>query len=203
MFVFGSRRPAFRQNAAGQRAGSPSTTSTTSTASWRLARRKQQATIPPEGRRFEMALLVAGLPAARQAEYIQCLLPLVEKRPAWSEEDVGDEPAEQCRCWWPFADDRLREQTPRSLLLTLQTELESGLRSAATPLWLLNRIVRRVWLLRQGRCVGQVYRELERQLGDASLGLAWVSEIFNTLFQNPFSIPSAGRHEILPAPHQP
>ena len=75
---------------------------------------------------------------------------------------------------WPFAIERLNQQTPRGLLLTLQTELEGGLRSAATPLWLLNRIVRRVWLLHQGQRVGQVYQELARQLGDAALALEWV-----------------------------
>jgi hypothetical protein len=137
-----------------------------------------QPTMSPEGRRFEGRLLVAGLPAAGQEALLARLLPLAGKRPAWSEEEVGDEePAEQCRCWWPFAEERLKQQTPRSLLLTMQTELEGGLRTMGTPLWLLNRIVRRVWLLHQGQRVGQVYRELERQLGDQGTALEWVSRM--------------------------
>lgn len=164
MFVFGSKRPASRRSPSGQSSESrPDAKQPSGTSA-----------ISPAGRRFEMALLMAGLPAAAREECIQRLLPLVEKRPAWNEEDVGDAPAEQCRCWWPFALDRLHQQTPRGLLLTLQTELEGGLRSAATPLWLLNRIVRRVWLLHQGQRVGQVYQELVRQLGDTALALAWV-----------------------------
>jgi len=61
------------------------------------------------------------------------------------------------------------------------TELELGLRSAATPFWLLNCIVRHVWLLHQGRRIGQVYQELDCQLGDTQVALAWVSEVFARL----------------------
>jgi hypothetical protein len=180
MFVFGAKRPAFRPVRWRQAPASPAASSSASSrASARPA--GERASAPPEGRRFELLLLVAGLPAAAREESIQRLLPLVEKRPAWSEEDVGDEPAEKCRCWWPFAEERLHRQTPRGLLLMLQTEVESGLRSAATPLWLLNRIVGRVWLLHQGQRIGQVYRELERQLGDAALALAWVRQMLGGL----------------------
>ncbi len=134
--------------------------------------------IPPEGRRFELALLVAGLPAAGRAACAERLLPLAAKRPAWQEEDVGEAAAEQCRDWWhPLAEERLRQQTPRGLVLTIQTELEGGLRTMGTPLWLLNRIVRRVWLLHQGQRVGQAYRELERQLGDGAQALEWVKRM--------------------------
>ena len=141
-----------------------------------------QDEISPEGRRFEVALLVAGLPAAGREACAAGLLPLVGKRPAWQEEDVGEEAAEQCRDWWhPLAEGRLRQQTPRGLVLTIQTELEGGLRSMATPLWLLNRIVRRVWLLHQGQRVGQVYRELERQLGDAALAVEQVCRMVRGL----------------------
>lgn len=148
----------------------------------RAARAAGEDEMSLEGQRFELALLVAGLPAAGREACAQGLLPLVAKRPAWQEEDVGEEAAEQCRDWWhPLAEERLRQQTPRGLLLTMQTELESGLRSMATPLWLLNRIVRRVWLLHQGQRVGQAYRELERQLGDAALALAWVSQMVGGL----------------------
>jgi hypothetical protein len=155
MFVFGSKRSVPRRGMAAA----------------------ERSEVSPEGRRFELALLVAGLPEVGRAESIERLLPLVKQRPAWDEEAVGDEAAEQCRCWWPLADERLREQTPRGLLLTLQTEIEAGLRSAASPLWLLNRIVRRVWLLHQGQRVGQVYRELERQLGDEGQALARVRQM--------------------------
>ncbi|HEY7346880.1 MAG TPA: hypothetical protein VH599_01080 [Ktedonobacterales bacterium] len=166
MFLFGPKRP----DAGSKRPGD-------TPLSRRSQRHAASAAVSPEGRRYELALLVAGLPAAGQIECIRRLLPLVEKRPAWNEEDVGAVPAEQCCRWRPFADDRLSQQTPRGLLLVLQTEIESGLRSAATPLWLLNRIVRRVCLLHQGQRVGQVYRELERQLGDARLALEWVSQM--------------------------
>jgi hypothetical protein len=138
--------------------------------------------ISAEGRRFEMALLVAGLPAEGREAVAGQLLALVGKRPAWQEEDVGVEAAEQCRGWWrPLTEERLQQQTPRGLLLTLQTELECGLRSAASPLWLLNRIVRRVWLLHQGQRVGQVYRALERTLGERSLALGWVCQMVGGL----------------------
>ncbi|HEY7357430.1 MAG TPA: hypothetical protein VH590_13220 [Ktedonobacterales bacterium] len=102
---------------------------------------------PLAGQRFEAALLVAGLPVGIREACLRQVLALAAKRPAWQEEDVGEEAAEQCRCWWPLAEERLHRQTPRGLLLMLQTEVEGGLRSMATPLWLLNRIVRRVWLL--------------------------------------------------------
>ena len=131
--------------------------------------------ISAAGRRFEMALLVASLPAAGREACIRMLLPLALKRPPWPEDEVSYEAAEQCRDWWrPLGEAQLRQQTPRSLLFTMQTEIEGGLRSAATPLWLLNRIVRRVWLLHQGQRVGQVYRELERKLGDAALAVEQV-----------------------------
>jgi hypothetical protein len=129
-----------------------------------------------------MALLLAGLPAAGREAVVAELLPLAEKRPAWSEEDVGVEAGEQCRGWWrPLTEERLRQQTPRGLLLTMQTELEAGLRTMGSPLWLLNRIVRGVWLLHRGQRVGQIYGELERQLGDAALAVAWVSRMVSGL----------------------
>jgi hypothetical protein len=141
-----------------------------------------RAEVSEAGRRFEMALLVAGLPAEGREAVAGQLLGLVEKRPAWAEEDVGVEAAEQCRGWWrPLTEERLRQQTPRGLLLTLQTELECGLRSAASPLWLLNRIVRRVWLLHQGQRVGQVYQALERALGERSVALGWVCQMVGGL----------------------
>lgn len=170
MYVFGKKRSVVRPVRLRRAAGEAG-------AAREAAHPANEAAVPPEGRRFEAALLVAGLPAARREAWMRQVLALAEKRPAWQEEDVGDEAAEQCRCWWPLVEERLRQQTPRGLLLTLQTELEGGLRSMATPLWLLNRIVRRVWLLHQGRRVGQVYRELERQLGDAALALEWVSQM--------------------------
>ena len=84
MFVFGSKRPASRPSSGSAPASAQPSSGTSA--------------ISPTGRRFEMALLVAGLPAAAREECIQRLLPLVEKRPAWNEDDVGDVPAEQCRC---------------------------------------------------------------------------------------------------------
>ncbi|HEU5368830.1 MAG TPA: hypothetical protein VFU69_10210 [Ktedonobacterales bacterium] len=172
MYVFGKKRSVVRpvrlRRAAGEASGS-------------AARPVDEAAVTPEGRRFEAALLVARLPVARRDAWMGQVLALAEKRPAWNEEDVGEEAAEQCRCWWPLAEERLHRQTPRGLLLMLQTELEGGLRSMATPLWLLNRIVRRVWLLHQGQRIGQVYGELERQLGDAALVLAWVSRMIDDL----------------------
>ena len=129
----------------------------------RLPRYGEEDEMSLEGRRFEVSLLVAGLPAAGREAVLERLLPLVEKRPAWNAEDVGVSAAEQCRGWWrPLTEERLRQQTPRGLLLTL-----------------LNRVVRRVWLLHQGQRVAQVYGELERQLGDAALALAlaWESQM--------------------------
>ena len=144
----------------------------------RSAQRGASGSVTPEGRRFEVALLVARLPAVGREAVVQRRLPLVEHRPAWNAEEVGVEAAEQCRGWWrPLGEERLRQQTPRGLLLTLQTEVEGGLRSMASPLWLLNRVVRRVWLMHQGQRVGPVYGELERQLGDAALALEWVSRM--------------------------
>jgi hypothetical protein len=175
MYVFGKKRSVARGMRVGRAAGEAGEASGAS------ARPAGEAEVPPEGRRFEAALLVAGLPAARREVWLREVLALAEKRPGWHEEDVGDEAAEQCRCWWPLAEERLRQQTPRGLLLTLQTELEGGLRSMATPLWLLNRVVRRVWLLHQGQRIGQVYRELERQLGDGALAVAWVSRMVSGL----------------------
>jgi hypothetical protein len=49
--------------------------------------------------------------------------------------------------------------------------------ASCSPLWLLNRVVRRVWLLHQRQRVAPVYGELERQLGDAALALAWESQM--------------------------
>ncbi len=146
-------------------------------AAWRAAvRQARSSPTPPQGRRFELALPVAALPEAARNECLERLLPLSDTRPAWTEEDIGNKPAERCRCWWPFAEERLAQQTPRSLLRTVATEREGSLRRAATPLWLSNPLVRRVGLLRQGRRVGQAQRELERQLGDAALACAWVRQ---------------------------
>jgi hypothetical protein len=112
---------------------------------------------------------------------MQRLLAAAAKRPPWSVGDVGADPAEQLQSWWPLAAEKIAQQQPRGLLLIFHTELEAGLRSMATPLDLLNRVVRGVFLLRQGRRVGQVYQELERQLGDESLALAQVARVFVAL----------------------
>ncbi len=109
---------------------------------------------PLAGPAFEAALLLAGLPAAGRECYIQRLL-AAAKRPPWSVGDVGGEPAEQLQLWGPLAPDKISQQEPYGLLLMLHTELESGLRSMATPLWLLNRVVRGVVLLRQGGASGR------------------------------------------------
>lgn len=175
MFVFGKKRSGLRSARLGQAAGRDGA------ASGAARPAAGRAAVPLAGPRFEAALLVAGLPVGIREACLRQVLALAAKRPAWQEEDVGEAAAEQCRCWWPLSEERLHRQTPRGLLLMLQTEVEGGLRSMATPLWLLNRIVRQVWLLHQGQRVGQVYGELERQLGDAALALAWVSRMIDDL----------------------
>jgi|GEM_PF-1537114 len=194
MYVFGSKRSAsrpswFSRASASSSAAVPSSSASSSTSasaasSARVHSRPspEASAIPPRVRQFDLTLLVACLPAAGRQDYLQRLQPLVENRPAWAEEAIAEEAAEQCRAWWwPLHDAFLTQHTPTSLQALMLTELESGLRSAATPFWLLNHIVRHVWLLHQGRRVGQVYRELERQLGDAQVALAWVSQVFARL----------------------
>ncbi|HEU5368899.1 MAG TPA: hypothetical protein VFU69_10560 [Ktedonobacterales bacterium] len=174
MFVFGKKRSGSGVKGSG---GAPMPRRSPDVTPSAAGPAADRSAVPLAGQRFEAALLVAGLPVGVREAWMRQVLALAAKRPAWQEEDVGEEAAEQCRCWWPLVEERLRQQTPRGLLLTLQTELEGGLRSMATPLWLLNRIVRRVWLLHQGQRVGQVYRALERKLGDGALALAWVCQM--------------------------
>jgi len=180
MYVFGSKRSQSRAS----RFGSPSASSTSSQPTPARPVARAGSGTPRASRShllFEARLLVAALPAEERERCIQRLLPLVEKRPPWNEQDVGDEPAEQCKYWWPLSSEKVAQQTPRGLQLVMLTELENGLRSMATPLWLLNRIVRGVWLLRLGRRVGQVYAELERQPGGSQQAREQVRQVFTML----------------------
>ncbi len=81
MYVFGKRRSVVRPVRLERAAGAAGAASGS----------VNEAAVTPEGRRFEAALLVAGLPAARREAWMGQVLALAEKRPAWQEEDVGDE----------------------------------------------------------------------------------------------------------------
>jgi len=178
MFLFGFKRSSARSGFACAPASSAAPRVAASAAAGKVGDARRA---PLSGSAFEAALLLAGLPGGPRADYSARLLMAAAKRPPWNPDDVGSTPAVQLESWHLLAPEKLRLHDARSLLLMLQTELEAGLRSMATPLWLLNRIVREVILLRQGRRIGQVYRELERQLGDQTQALAGVAQVFVAL----------------------
>jgi hypothetical protein len=174
MSIFGSRRSSSHASFSDAR-------SSMSSAPPRAPTSPGARPAPLAGRRFEATLLLAALPAAGREHAIQRVLEVAPKRPPWSVGDVGSSTTEQLQGWQPLAQEKLAQHQPRGLLLILQTEVEAGLRSMATPFWLLNRVVRGVILARQGRRIGQVYRELERQLGNESQALAAVALVIVAL----------------------
>ncbi len=84
-------------------------------------------------------------------------------------------PRQQVHQW----DDPLVIKGPETMdsegfCLLLGAELGSGLSTFCTPLWLLSRPVRMLWLWRQGQRAGHVYAAMEQALGRAqALNFAW------------------------------
>ena len=124
---------------------------------------------------MELALLLAWLPETERRRFLDLLLPRAGKQHPWALDDVDEDLWQQCRKW----DEPLVIQEPETITredfsTLLETQLAGGLMTYCTPLDVLSRPVRMLWLLRQGRLIGQVYALLEQAVGRAqALDAAW------------------------------
>ena len=123
----------------------------------------------------ELALLLAWLPEAERRRFLDALLPRAGKQDSWTFDDVDEEPWQQCQKWQePVVIKEPETMTSEDFCCLLEGQLKSGLYTYCTPLDWLSRPVRMLWLLRQGRQVGQVYAIMEQTLGHApALDAAW------------------------------
>ena len=146
----------------------------------RLAASARPQTKPPRYQyrsreEIELALLMPWLSDAERARFLARLMPNARKYLPWSALDLPDEPWEQCQRWWPLVLKAPESMSIEGFCCLLEAELTSGLSTFCTPLSLLSRPVRMLWLLRQCRRAGQVYAALERALGNRAQALdyAW------------------------------
>jgi hypothetical protein len=123
----------------------------------------------------ELAFLLAWTPEDERRRFLDLLLPRAGKQDPWTLDDVDDDLWEQCHKWRePVIIQGPETISREDLSALLEAQLKSGLYTYCTPLDVLNRPVRMLWLLRQGRQVGQVYAAMEQALGRVqALDAAW------------------------------
>jgi hypothetical protein len=125
----------------------------------------------------ELALLLAWLPDTERRRFLDLLVSRARtgKRAPWAIDDVDEDLWEQVQRWQePLVITEPETITDEGFCNLLEVQLAGGLTTFCTPLDLLSRPVRMLWLLRQGRLVGQVYTAMEQALGHAqALDLAW------------------------------
>jgi hypothetical protein len=112
---------------------------------------------------------------AERRRFLDALLPRAGRHAPWTLEDVDDTLWQQCQQWRESIVIQEPETISREDLSTLlEAQFKSGLYTYCTPLEVLSRPVRMLWLLRQGRQVGQVYAAMEQALGRVqALDAAW------------------------------
>jgi hypothetical protein len=123
----------------------------------------------------ELALLLAWLPDAERRRFLDLLLPKAAKYHPWTPKNVEGEPWQQCQKWAdPLVINEPETMTSEGFCALLETQLAGGLITFCTPLDLLSRPVRMLWLLRQGQHAKQVYTVMEQVLGRAqAMDFAW------------------------------
>ena len=123
----------------------------------------------------ELALLLPWLTDAERARFLDRLLPNARKYLPWTEGYVWGEPWQQCQQWGPLVLQQPETMSIKGFCGLMGAELGYGLSTFCTPLALLSRPVRMLWLWRQGRRAGQVYAALEQALGNRAQALdyAW------------------------------
>ena len=124
----------------------------------------------------ELALLLAWLPETERRRFLDLLLPRAGKQHPWALDDVDEDLWQQCQKWdEPLVINEPETMTTEGFCALLEAEVSGGLTTYCTPLDLLSRPVRMLWLLRQGQRAGQVYAALEQALGNRLLALdaAW------------------------------
>jgi hypothetical protein len=123
---------------------------------------------------IELALLLPWLPDGERRRFLDRLLQ-ARKQDPWTIDDVDEEPWEQCQRWdEPLVLHELETMDSEGFCALLEGQLKTGFYTYCTPLEVLSRPVRMLWLLRQGRLVGQVYAAMEQALGhEQALDLAW------------------------------
>ncbi|HEU5198695.1 MAG TPA: hypothetical protein VFU32_03605 [Ktedonobacterales bacterium] len=124
----------------------------------------------------ELALLLAWLPETERRRFLDLLVPRAGKQPPWTLDDVEEDLWEQVHRWQePLVITEPETMTREGFSTLLGTQIKSGLYTYCTPLEVLSRPVRMLWLLRQGRLVGQVYAAMEQALGSPAQALdaAW------------------------------
>ena len=121
---------------------------------------------------LELALLVPWLTDEERGRFLDLLLPRAGKYQPWTSRFVKKEPRQQVHQW----DDPLVIKQPETMSVEdfcclLEAQFATGLSTFCTPLALLSRPVRMLWLLRQGQRAGQVYAALEQAVGTRAQAL--------------------------------
>ena len=125
---------------------------------------------------LELALLLPWLAGEEERmPFLDELLPTAKKTLPWTSDYVFGEPWEQCQQWGPLVIQAPEMMTTEGFCCLLKAELTYGLSTFCTPLDLLSRPVRMLWLLRQGQRAGQVFAALEQALGsrERAMNHAW------------------------------
>jgi hypothetical protein len=124
---------------------------------------------------LELAFLLAWVPEDERRRFLDALLPRAGKQAPWTLEDIDDDLWQQCQRWQePLVIQEAETMSREDLSCLLEGQLKTGCYTYCTPLEVLSRPVRMLWLLRQGRQVGQVYAAMEQALGRAqALDAAW------------------------------
>ncbi len=125
---------------------------------------------------LELAFLLAWVPDAERRRFLDVLLPRAGAYRPWTHRFVEKEPRQQVRQWEePLVINEPETMTTEDFCCLLEAEFTYGLSTFCTPLEVLSRPVRMLWLLRHGQRVGQIYAGLEQALGsrERALHSAW------------------------------
>jgi hypothetical protein len=124
---------------------------------------------------IELTLLMPWLPDTERRRFLDQLLPNAGKYHPWTARDVEGEPWEQCQKWAdPVVINDPETMDSEDFCTLLEARVKNGLYTYCTPLEVLSRPVRMLWLWRQGKQAGQVYAALEQALGRAqAMDFAW------------------------------
>jgi hypothetical protein len=124
---------------------------------------------------IELALLLPWLPDAERRRFLNLLLTRAGKQDPWTIDDVDEEPWQQVQQWAdPLVITEPETMDSEDFCALLEAHIKIGLYTFCTPLEVLSRPVRMLWLWRQGRRAGQIYAAMEQALGRAqALDAAW------------------------------
>ena len=124
---------------------------------------------------IELALLLLWLPEAARPRFVAQLLHSADRYLPWPETAIVGEPWQQCQQWGPQVIKDPQTMSVEGFCHVMEAELTAGLQTFTTPLDILSRPVRMLWLLKLGKRAGQAYAGLEQALGgeERAVEYAW------------------------------